>query len=82
MPEYGAMSVCFGEVGDQRTIERGRYPRVLTLVRRRLIGEQLRLQHQLHVVVQGFDLVADGRDRTLGERYESFGAHPHPAAGG
>ena len=82
MPEYGTMPVGFGEVGHQGTIQRRRDPRVLTLLWRRLIGEQVRLQDQLHVVVEGFDLVADGRDRTLGERDESFGAHPHPSAGG
>ncbi len=57
----------------ERGLKRGAHPGVLTLGRKRLVGDQLRLHYDTHWSIQRLDLVADGRDGPLGERHQAHG---------
>ncbi len=49
--------------------------------RQLLVGDQLRLDDDPRLVVDGLDLVGDGGDRPLGEGHQPGGAHPDGRAG-
>ena len=65
----------------QRRLEHRGDPGVAAAGRQLLVGDQLGLHHHADRVVQRLDLVADGRDRALGQRDQPDRADPDPAPG-
>ena len=69
-------------LGLQRRVQRRGCARVRGSGRRRLIGDELGLDHHAHRPVQGLDLEQDRRGGALGERDESRRPHANSVAGG
>ena len=63
---------------DQWCQQRRRFPRVdATAARQRLVGHEFGLQHHPHRLIERFDVVTDGGDRTLHQRHQPARTHPY-----
>jgi hypothetical protein len=79
MYEHRAIALVVEELRCEGRFEHRRGTRVaVALGPVRLVGDQLRLQHEVDLPVERLDLVDDRRERPVHERHHPRRADPHP----